>query len=176
MTLALDIPELETDRLRLRAPALSDFEALVDFYAGPRSRFVGGPLRRDEVWRGFAAVIGHWALRGYGFWSIELRETGACAGRVGLWFPEGWPEPEVGWTLLDGFEGRGYATEGARAARTYAYDMLGWPTAVSLIDVANAPSKAVAERLGAWREGEFDHPAGWRGEIWRHPAPAEAAA
>ena len=135
MTLTLDIPEMETERLRLRAPKPEDFEPLVDFYAGERSRFVGGPLRRDEVWRGFAAVIGHWALRGYGFWSVEIRETGACA-----------------------------------------YGTLGWPTAISLIDVANAPSKAVAERLGAWPEGEFDHPAGWRGEIWRHPAPAEAAA
>ncbi|HKK35900.1 MAG TPA: GNAT family N-acetyltransferase, partial [Paracoccaceae bacterium] len=105
------VPELETERLRLRAPSEADFEPFAAFYATERSRFVGGPLPRGKVWRSHAALVGHWALRGYGWWSLEERATGALAGRVGLFHPEGWPEPEIGWTLFDGFEGRGYATE-----------------------------------------------------------------
>ena len=45
--------------------------------------------------------------------------------------------------------GKGYATEAAQAARAHAYDVLGWETAISLIDPENLGSKAVAERLGA---------------------------
>jgi RimJ/RimL family protein N-acetyltransferase len=176
MTLALDIPVIETERLRLRAPAAEDFELMAAFYTSERSRYVGGPQPRHHCWRGFCAIIGHWALRGYGFWSLEEKATGTLAGRVGLWNPEGWPEPEVGWTLFDGFEGRGYATEAGRAARAHAYATLGWPTAISVIDPENAASQAVAQRLGAAREGMFEHPDGWRAEIWRHPAPAEIAA
>jgi RimJ/RimL family protein N-acetyltransferase len=176
MTLSLDIPVLETERLRLRAPAETDFPTLADFYESERSRYVGGPQPRNQTWRGFCAMIGHWALRGYGFWSVEEKATGAYAGRVGLWYPEGWPEPEIGWTLMDGFIGRGYATEAALAARSHAYLTLEWPTAISIIDPANAASRAVAERLGCRREGAFTHAEGWSADIWRHPAPAEAAA
>lgn len=166
------VPELETERLRLRAPSDADFEPLAAFYASERSRFVGGPLPRGKVWRSHAALVGHWALRGYGWWSLEERASGALAGRVGLFYPEGWPEPEIGWTLFEGFEGRGYATEAARAARAHAYDALGWTTAISVIDPANAPSEAVARRLGAAPEADWTHPEdGWSARLWRHPPP-----
>lgn len=176
MTLSLNIPELETERLRLRAPAPADFEPMAAFWASDRARFVGGVLTRMQAWRAFAAQIGHWALNGYGHWSVEERATGAYVGRVGLWFPETWPEPEIGWTLMDGCEGRGFATEAARAARRHAYDTLGWSTAISLIDPENLASQAVATRLGCARDGVFHHPEGWRADIWRHPAAEETAA
>ena len=54
-----------------------------------------------------ALAIGHWAIRGYGFFSVEHRATGAWVGRVGPWYPEGWPAPEVGWTLSPDHRGRG---------------------------------------------------------------------
>ena len=87
------------------------------------------------------------------------------------------PEPEIGWSLFEGFEGRGYATEAALEARDWAYRSAGWTTAISLIAPQNAASKAVATRLGAAPEGRFVHPEeGWEAEIWRHPSAAELAA
>ena len=173
------VPELETERLRLRAPRAEDFETYAAFYASPRSRFVGGPLSRGDAWRSFAAMHGHWALRGFGLWMVERREDGALVGRVGLLEPEGWPEPEIAWTLFEGCEGRGYATEAARAARAHAAQALGRPRAISLIAPANAASAAVARRLGAAREGDWTHPEdGWTAHLWRHPAvpaPGEEA-
>ena len=47
-----------------------------------------------------------------------------------------------------GFEGHGFATEAARAARAHAYGTLGWPTAVSYVDADNHRSAALALRLG----------------------------
>lgn len=165
------IPTLETERLVLRAPAEGDFAAEAEFYASDASKFVGGPKRPDETWRTLAMLLGHWHMRGYGFWAIDEKETGAYVGRAGLWFPEGWPEPEIGWTLMNHATGKGYATEAALAARAYAYDVLGWATAISLIDPANAGSIAVAERLGAEFDYSYEHPEYGTMHIWRHPAP-----
>lgn len=165
------IPTLTTARLVLRAPAIDDFPAECAFYASPRSQYVGSPAEPEQVWRMIAAFIGHWAIRGYGFWAIEDRQTGAWLGRAGLWFPHGWPEPEIGWTLSEQAEGHGIAQEAARAARDHAYRTLGWTTAISLIDPRNARSIALAERLGAAREDDWHHPRFGRTLVYRHPAP-----
>ncbi len=167
------IPRLETERLILRAPSEADLDADAAFLASDASRFVGGPLRRDETWRSIAMLLGHWAIRGFGFWGVEEKDTGRYVGRVGLWFPDGWPEPEIGWTLMTGATGKGYATEAAMAARTHAYDVLGWDTAISLIDPDNHASKAVAKRLGATYDYTYDHPKFGTADVWRHPAPAD---
>lgn len=165
------IPTLNTERLILRAPCEADFDAECAFYASPRAEYVGGQLSREQVWRMLACFVGHWAFRGYGFWGIEDRETGAYLGRAGLWFPEGWPEPEIGWTLMAEAEGRGIAFEAALAARAHAYDTLGWTTAISLIAPENTRSIALAERLGAVLDREWVHDRFGRTLIYRHPAP-----
>ena len=167
----IEIPVLETDRLILRAPQESDFETDVAFFASDASRFVGGPMQPHQVWRSMAMMLGHWAFRGYGFWALEEKSGGDYLGRVGLWYPHGWYEREVGWTLMPAATGKGYATEAAIAARAHAYDILGWNTAISQIDPKNTASKAVARRLGARFERLYDDPAYGEIEIWRHPDP-----
>jgi len=163
------IPTLTTERLTLRAPSLDDFEALAGFYASPRSRFVGGPLTRELAWRALAQEAGHWQLRGFGRWTVVAE--GDPIGMVGLWFPEGFPERELGWDLFDGHEGKGYATEAACAARAHAFEVLGWPTLISLIADGNTGSEGVARRLGAAPDGRFVHDRLGATTIWRHPAP-----
>ena len=111
------IPILTSERLTLRGPGPQDVPAITDFYASDRARYVGGPKEEDQAWRQLASEIGHWSLRGYGRWMIDVTDTGQTVGMAGLWYPEGWPEPEIGWDLFEGFEGQGYATEAARAAR-----------------------------------------------------------
>jgi RimJ/RimL family protein N-acetyltransferase len=169
----MQIPTLETDRLILRAPAAADFAPFAEFYASDRASFVGGPLGAEQAWRMLAMEIGHWSLNGFGRWIVETRDTGTAVGLVGLFEPEGWPEPEIGWDLFNGHEGRGYATEAALAARDYAYDILGWPTAISLVKPGNDGSAAVARRLGARPDGTFTHERHGPMAIWRHPAPIE---
>ncbi len=171
MTLSLHIPVLETERLILREPRETDLEHEAEFFASDASRYVGGPLSRTDTWRVIAMVIGHWALRGYGFWGVEEKATGTYVGHVGLWRPEGWQESEIGWTLMPHATGNGYATEAALAARAYAYDVLGWKSAVSLIDPENTASMAVATRLGAEFETTYENPKFGLTQIWRHPAP-----
>lgn len=172
----LNVPVITTDRLILRELREDDASKEVAFYASDESRFVGGPKKPHEVWRNFAMSVGHWHFRGYGFWALESRETGAYLGRVGLWFPLGWYEREIGWTLMPEAMGHGYATEAGLAARAHAYDTLGWDTAISQIDPKNDPSKAVARRLGASFEKMYDDPEYGPIEIWRHLSPEASLA
>ncbi|MGR3323465.1 MAG: GNAT family N-acetyltransferase [Pseudooceanicola sp.] len=166
-----EIPVLHTERLTMRGPDARDIAPIRDFYASDRSQFVGGPLTAELAWRQLGTEIGHWTLRGYGRWMVDVTDTGETVGMVGLWNPEGWPEPELGWDLFEGQEGKGYATEAAQAARAYAYDVLGWQTLISLVKPANTASAAVAQRLGAALDSAFTHERWGPMQVWRHPAP-----
>ncbi len=170
------IPTLETERLRLRAPRPDDFDAFADFRASPRSRYAGGPFSRAEAFEQMAAIVGHWHLRGYGRWIVADKEGDRALGLVGLFYPEGWLEPEIAWAVFDEAEGRGIALEAARATRAHAYETLGWRTLVSLIDPQNTRSAALAERMGATREGVFHHQTLGALDVWRHLPPEAAAA
>ena len=164
----LQIPVVETERLILRGPREADFEAIAAFGTSARSKWVGGPYPRRLSWRAFLGGYGHWALRGYGMWMIEDRASGATAGRVGMIFNDGWDEPELGWHLFDGFEGKGLAHEAALAARAYAAAHQGLDGVISYIMPENTRSIALAERLGATYErvgAVADHPC----HVYRHP-------
>jgi RimJ/RimL family protein N-acetyltransferase len=77
------------------------------------------------------------------------KSSGRWVGRLGPWVPEGWPGNEVGWGLAREAWGKGYATEGATAAVDWAFDTLGWSEVIHCIAPDNAPSQAVARRLGS---------------------------
>ncbi len=143
-----DTPVLTTERLTLRAPAPQDAEAFVAFYQTDRAEFVGGPKSERDAWYFFCAEIGHWAVNGFGMFTVTPQDSDDALGIVGHWYPKGWPEREIGWVLFDG-EGTGIAQEAARACVIHAFRHLGWNTAVSYIDPENARSIALAERLGA---------------------------
>ena len=167
------ITELETERLLLRQFKNDDFEPLAEMMADEtQMRFLGGTSDRHRSWRRFASLIGHWSLRGFGFFALEEKASGKFLGWTGLWFPDGWPEREIGWTLLPLATGNGFATEAAERVRRHAYEDLGWKTAISLIAKQNQPSIKVAERLGAKYEKDIVL---WGEEagIYRHPDPSE---
>jgi RimJ/RimL family protein N-acetyltransferase len=142
---------LETERLTLRMLREADLDAYAEMCADPDvMRYLGDgqPLARPMAWRNLAMLVGHWSLRGYGLWAVEERGSGVLVGRIGFWHPEGWPDFELGWTLRRAFWGRGYATEGARAALRYAFTQMGRPHVISLIQPDNTASIRVAQRLG----------------------------
>jgi RimJ/RimL family protein N-acetyltransferase len=142
---------LRTDRLTLRMLRESDFDAYAEMCADAETmRYIGDgePLARPMAWRNLAMMVGHWSLRGYGLWAAEERATGVLVGRIGFWNPDGWPGFELGWMLHRAFRGRGYATEGARAALQFAFTRLRQPQVLSLIHPENAASVRVAQRLG----------------------------
>lgn len=165
------IPSFTSDRLLLRPFTQDDFEPMAAFFADPVSSSYGGPCGRDEAWRKFAVYSGHWVLRGFGPWAVQEKSTGAFVGVAGLWFPEGWSEPEITWALVPGQHGKGYATEAAKRSLQAAYEHFGWTTAISVVATDNPASMAVAERLGAQRECSIPFRHGLA-HVYRHVAPS----
>jgi len=148
----IEIPELTTERLRLRAFQASDFDAYAAMMADAEvTRFLGEghPLSRVDAWRQLAMFAGHWMLKGYGIWAVEERTSGQFVGRIGCHDPEGFPAFEIAYTLARPGWGKGYAREGAGAALHYARTVLRHPNITSIIRPANERSIRVAESLGA---------------------------
>ena len=164
-------PTLTSDRLILRGPEPVDAEPVIAFLMDhDHAGGFGTYDNRGDAWRWFALNIGHWHLHGYGYFTVTLRD-GTPVGMAGIWNPEGWPEPELGWALFRGFTGQGYAQEAAERARLWAYDDLGFTTLTSNIVPDNAPSKALAARLGAIYERTYQNVTMGEDELWRHPGP-----
>ena len=130
-------------------------------------------MPRPRAWTNSVALIGHWAVRGYGLWAVTEKGSDDALGFVGPYNPDGWPETEVGWVLFEAAEGRGIAAEAAKAALKDARDRLGWTDIVSYIAPENARSITLAEKLGAKRDPDAvlpfpDVPC----LVYRHPEAA----
>ena len=151
---------LEAPRLILREV---DIEADLDMWADMMSdedtvRFIGGKVMdRAESWRQMALCIGHQKVRGYSFWSVIEKASGKFIGRVGPWFPEGWPEPEIGWTIHRDYTRKGYAKEAGAACIDYCFDTLGWTRIIHVIAEGNIGSIKTAEAIGSKRLYKMDH-------------------
>lgn len=164
--------ELETQRLRLRHWSSKNFDKYAEIYADEQlAQYIGGQMDRARAWRHLAALVGHWTLRGYGIWAVEEKESQEFVGGIGLLFPEGWPELELGYWLVPESYGKGYATEAGMKSRDYAFDQLGAKTLVSYIDPTNEPSKKVAERLGAGYEKTIELLDHGPHCVYRYPTP-----
>jgi len=149
--------EIETSRLRLRQWKESDFKIYADYYSDERlAKYVGGKMDKEMAWRKMASLIGHWYLKGFGYWAVEEKQTKNFVGCVGLWKSELWPEVELGYWILPEMYGKGYATEAGLASRSFAFDDLGLPSLVSYIDPYNEPSKRTAIKIGAKYETTID--------------------
>jgi RimJ/RimL family protein N-acetyltransferase len=154
-------PVIETARLILRQWRGSDVAPNTAMLADPgTARFItvdGKPITSELVgWRNAAVMAGHWALHGAGMFVVEEKSSGKYVGRVGPWFPPGYPGFEVGWGIAREFRGKGFAVEAARAAIDWTFATFELDRIVHCIDCENTASQAVARRLGAEKGPEID--------------------
>jgi RimJ/RimL family protein N-acetyltransferase len=166
--------ELRTDRLLLRRWRAEDREPFAALNADPEvMRHFPALLDRAQSDALAARAEAQITEKGWGLWAVEVAEAGdgapsalsaPFAGFIGLSVPSFeahfTPAVEVGWRLARRFWGRGYATEGARAALAFAFDALRLTEVVSFTAVGNERSRRVMERLGMTRDPEedFEHP------------------
>jgi len=124
---------------------------------------------RSVAWRSFLTMAGAWAVQGFAMFSVIEKSSGRWVGRVGPWYPDGWPGTEIGWGIVSDCWGRGYATEAAIAAIDWVFDVLGWTEVIHVIDIDNAASRAVARKLGSRKRSRGRLPAPYESalvEIW----------
>jgi RimJ/RimL family protein N-acetyltransferase len=156
--------KLRTARLVLREWREADLEPFAALNADPRvMEFYPAVLAREGSDRFVRErILPQFAERGFGLWAVEVPGVTPFAGYVGLLeqtFPAPFtPAMEVGWRLNARWWGRGYATEGARAALAHGFGPAGLDEIISLTAVLNARSIAVMQRLGMHYAGEFEHP------------------
>ncbi len=160
-----DPMSLETERLILRRWREEDRDPFAALNADPAvmEHFVN-PMTREQSDEFVDRIEAHFDEHGWGLWAVEVAETGAFTGFVGLWpakFEAAFtPAVEVGWRLAHEHWGHGYATEAARAAVDDGFGRLGLDEIISFTTVANIRSQRVMQKIGMQRnpEDDFDHP------------------
>ena len=153
---SLEVPVLETERLRLRAQRLEDFPIVAAMWTDERvTRHTSGrALTEEETWSRFLRGLGHWVLLGFGYWGVEEKSTGEYVGEMGFGDfkrdiqPSLHGLPEMGWIFAPRVHGRGYATEAVQAAMGWGRPRFGSKHPVCIISPENAASIRVAEKCG----------------------------
>ena len=141
---------LETDRLLLRELTRGDAAALFLVFGDQENmRWYPHRFSLAEVEAWTARQIERYPS-GTGLLGLVLKETGALIGDCGPVWQEvqGARELEIGYHLRRDQQGRGLATEAARAVRDYAFGTLQADHVISLIRPENLPSRRVAEKNG----------------------------
>jgi RimJ/RimL family protein N-acetyltransferase len=149
-------PIIETERLRLRAHDVGDFEDCVAMWSDPEVvRFtIREPSPPQRTWSRLLSYRGHWALLGFGYWAVQHKMSGRYIGELGfadfkraMNLPlEGLPE--LGWALTPGAHGKGYATEALNAAVAWGDEQFQSTRSFCIIHRDNRRSFRVAEKLG----------------------------
>jgi len=154
---------LRTERLVIRPYRDDDATALHEVFGAPEvMRWTPSLPSKDvaETVQRLARTMAFTARQppGFGLWALELRDSAAFLGQVGLFPVESkGPEVEVAYELAPRVWGHGYATEAARALVEYGFGELGLRRIVALILPDNARSRNVASKCGMTleRQGRF---------------------
>lgn len=149
MLLETAVPEITTERLRLRCPKEEDGDAYVRFFSDKEaSHFYGGPLSELSAWKVLGYALGHWHLRGFGMWSVETVEDNSFVGACGLVAPRGWPRPELTWWITPEHRRQGFAQEASRAVIAFGYDTLKWDMVETHMNDDNEAARKLVVSLG----------------------------
>ena len=176
LRLIREAPRIETERLILRAFRTGDLDAHAATLGDEEvMRHIGGkPVNREDSWRRLLSGIGMWSLIGMGPWAVEQKSDGRMVGHLGFFqferdmTPPIHGEPEMGWIFDRSVHGQGIAFESCRAGLEWAERAIAADSYPAIIDLTNAPSMRLAERLGFVRQGD----AVYRGEaiaLYRRP-------
>lgn len=157
--------EIKTSRLILRPWKKEDLEPLCRLNSDSHvMEFLLTPLSHEESKARLDVYSRHISDNGWGLWAVSVPGVSDFIGWIGLWpisFESHFtPAIEVGWRLLPEFWGYGYATEGAKAALQYGFDILKLDEIVAITVPANVRSRRVMEKLGMHTDpsDNFEHP------------------
>lgn len=144
---------LETPRLILRPITAADGPAILRYMSDPVVTRWLPEGRLDEAQaQAFAQKN---AGRSATNVAVVERASGQLVGHMPFhsWF--GHATHEVGWVFGSAHQGRGYATEAARALTDFAFGPLGCHRLVATCQPENIASWRVMEKLGMRREAHF---------------------
>ncbi|WP_326981492.1 GNAT family N-acetyltransferase [Chryseobacterium sp. MYb264] len=142
----------ETERLILRPMSLKDGEFIFDLYNRPKFiQYIG-----DRNIKTVADAENYIKNRfmpqfeklGFGNYLILTKEGNHKIGGVGIFEREGLEIVDIGFSLLDEFEGKGYAYEAALKVKSIGMDDFGLKKISAITSKDNYSSQKLIEKLG----------------------------
>ena len=155
-----------TDRLLLRPLLATDAPGMLALDQDPDVRRylggIGGPQAATlaDSAATIAFIQAQYAAHGIGRWAVVLRATGEFMGWAGLKLVAGPVNGQrdfydLGYRFLPHYWGQGYGYEAARAWLAYGFDTLHLPRICAFVDVENAASCRILEKVGLAPGTEF---------------------
>lgn len=142
----------ETERLILRPMSLEDAEFILDLYNRPKFiQFIGDRNLKtisdaeNYIKNRFLPQI---ERLGYGNYLMLTKEGNHKIGGVGIFEREGLDVVDIGFSLLDEFEGKGYAYEAALKIKSVGMDDFGLKKISAITTKDNFSSQKLIEKLG----------------------------
>lgn len=159
---------IKTKRLILRPWNKEDFDPFAKLNADTRvMEYFPSTLSREESDQLAKKIQTKIKEKGWGFWAVSAPGIAEFIGFIGLndlnkdTFPAPFaPAIEIGWRIAFDYWGKGYATEGAKAALEYGFESLKLDEIVSFTAIQNMRSRAVMEKIGMHHNpaDDFDNP------------------
>ena len=151
---------LETERLRFATWRKDDWSEFRKLTADPlvvRYLGTGEPWPDERVQEFVARQCQNWEKHRICLWKLLPKDSDTLIGICGLQhLPEG-PDVEIGWWLAPSHWGQGLATEAARQALAYGFQVIKLQRIVAIAQAANRDSLRVMDRIGMRFEREAVH-------------------
>ncbi len=141
---------LESARLQLRRLTLDDVDDLLELWGDPQAmRYYPAPYTRAQVQALVQHQVQSYQQHGYGLWGVLRKADGVFLGDCGLLRQpvEGQTMLEISYHIKRRFGCQGIATEAACRCRDYALHTLQAEHVVSIVGLANIPSRRVAAKV-----------------------------
>ena len=149
---------IDTQRLILRRFELSDTESVFRNWASDEAvqKMYSEPVYETmEAARGLVEkYIARYECDDCYRWAVILRETGECIGQIAYFMVDSKNHfAEIEYCIGAAFQGRGYATEAAKAVIGYGFEKIGLHKVQICCKEINPKSRRVIEKCGLTYEG-----------------------
>ncbi len=150
---------IETERLRLRAYTPTDFDSLFSMLSDPETmQHYPKPYDEKGAKRWLSWSLQNYEDYGFGWWAMELKETGEFIGDCGITMQniDGESLPEIGYHIHKNFWRKGYGKEATKAVRDWGFENTEFDCLYAYMHCANVASCATAEAIGMKRIKEYE--------------------
>jgi [ribosomal protein S5]-alanine N-acetyltransferase len=150
---------LQLDGFTMRSLQYSDLDDLAGIWSDPEvTRFLpsqGVPISRENTEKTLQSFLDHWQQRGYGVWAIFETHRSQMVGYCGLRYLESLNEVEVLYGLNRAYWGRGIATQAAKAAVLYGFNVANLDRIIAMALPDNFASRRVMKKAGLQDEKQI---------------------
>lgn len=148
------MPEIETDRLRLRPYTLDDLDNLAQILSNPEVMKYSprGAIPKEKVKQVTREILEffsqHWEQHSFGVWAVIYKQTSRLIGHCGLNFLPNSPEVEVLYRFDQSYWNQGMATEATKASLRYGFEEVKLDSIVAITVAEHLASRRVMEKAG----------------------------